>query len=56
MRLKQIGKEIEGLKTKEKIKVNKDDEKDNKIINNEEKLKMKINYFNLIIKMMIMFY
>ena len=33
MRLKQIGKEIEGLKTKEEIKVNKDDEEDNKIIN-----------------------
>ena len=38
MRLKQIGKEIEGLKTKEEIKVNKDDEEDNKIINNEENI------------------
>ena len=38
MRLKQIGKEIEGLKTKEEIKVNKDDEEDNKIINDEENI------------------
>ena len=38
MRLKQIGKEIEGLKTKEEIKVNKDDEENNKIINNEENI------------------
>ena len=38
MRLKQIGKEIEGLKTKEEIKVNKDDEEDNKINNNEENI------------------
>ena len=39
MRLKQIGKEIEGLKTKEEIKVNKDDDdEDNKVINNEENI------------------
>ena len=36
MRLKQIGKEIEGLKTKEEIKINNNEEEDNKEINNEE--------------------
>ena len=36
MRLKQIGKEIEGLKTKEEINVDKNEEEDKKEINNEE--------------------
>ena len=36
MRLKQIGKEIEGLKTKEEIKV-ENNEEGNEEINNEEK-------------------
>ncbi len=38
MRLRQIGKEIEGLKSKEEIKVdnNNNDEEDKKEINNEE--------------------
>ena len=38
MRLKQIGKEIEGLKSKEEIKVvdNNNEEEDKKDINNEE--------------------
>ena len=36
MRLKQIGKEIEGLKAKEEINVDKNEEEDKKEINNEE--------------------
>ena len=36
MRLKQIGKEIEGLKTKEEINVEKNGEEDKKEINNEQ--------------------
>ena len=36
MRLKQIGKEIEGLKTKEEINVKNNGEEDKKEINNEQ--------------------
>ena len=36
MRLKQIGKEIEGLKSKEEIKGDTNDEEDKKEINNDE--------------------
>lgn len=36
MRLRQIGKEIEGLKSKEEIKVDNNGEEDKKEINNEE--------------------
>ena len=36
MRLKQIGKEIEGLKTKEEITVDKNEEEDKKDIKDEE--------------------
>ena len=36
MRLKQIGKEIEGLKTKEEINVENNGEEDKKEINNEQ--------------------
>ena len=36
MRLKQIGKEIEGLKTKEEINVENNGEEDKKEVNNEQ--------------------